>query len=136
MKALGLGIAAACVAGAVWAQDGGISVELNKFETTEGGCQAYFLFGNTTGEAFEGFEMSLAILDGEGVIDRLLTIDAAPLPNGRTTLKLFGIPGLACEDVGQVLLHDIPVCRPQNGADMDCFPILSLSSRAAAPLVQ
>lgn len=136
MKTLGLGMAATLIAGMVYAQTGAISVELNKFEATDEGCQAYFLFGNTTGESFEGFEMSLAILDSEGVIDRLLTIDAAPLPAGRTTLKLFGIPGLECGDVGSVLLHDLPSCRPQNGEETDCFPLLELSSRATAPLVQ
>ncbi|MEX0970793.1 MAG: hypothetical protein WD046_10155 [Paracoccaceae bacterium] len=136
MKTLGLALAAALMAGAVYAQSGTISVELNKFEATDEGCQAYFLFGNTTGESFEGFEMSLAILDSEGVIDRLLTIDAAPLPAGRTTLKLFGIPGLECGAVGAVLLHDLPSCRPQNGAEMDCFSMLELSSRATAQLVQ
>ena len=61
------------------AQSGALSVELNKFEPGEpNGCQAYFLFRNETGKSFEGFEMSLAILDGNGVIDRLLSIDAAP----------------------------------------------------------
>ena len=70
------------------AQTGKLSVDLNKFEPAEGGgCRAFFLFRNQTGLTFEGFEMSLAILDGAGVIDRLLTIDAAPIPVGRTTLK-------------------------------------------------
>ena len=39
--------------------------------------------------------MSLAIFDASGVIDRLLSIDAAPLPAARTTLKLFEIPDIA-----------------------------------------
>lgn len=126
----------AMLATQAFAQESGISVELNKFEDVEGGCQAYFLFGNTTGQNYEGFEMSLAILDTDGVIDRLLTIDAAPLPNARTTLKLFEIPELSCASVGMVLLHDVGTCRPQNGENMDCFPILTLNSRATAPLVQ
>ena len=64
--------------------DGGkMTVELNKFEeidteSSTGGCRAFFLFRNATGKSFDGFEMSLAILDGDGVIDRLLAIDAAP----------------------------------------------------------
>src|SRR5688572_14447925 len=80
-------------AGPIQAQQGGLSVELNKFEEVEGGgCRAFFLFRNTTPTTFVGFEMSLAVLDGDGVIDRLLSIDAAPLPAARTTLKLFEIP--------------------------------------------
>lgn len=112
-------------------------MELNKTEEIDGGgCRAFFLFRNRTGKSFEGFEMSLAILDGQGVIDRLLSIDAAPLPVQRTTLKLFEIPDISCADISEMLLHDITSCQPQNEAQMDCFPILELGSRAAAQLVK
>lgn len=119
------------------AQENGLTVELNKFETSEsGGCRSFFLFRNRSDMTFEGFEMSLAILDSGGVIDRLLTIDAAPLPAARTTLKLFEIPELACSDISEILLHEIGSCRPQNGEEMDCFGMIELNSRASAPLVK
>ena len=137
-------LAASLMAGAalpVWAETpvagGKLAIELNKFEEIAGGgCRAYFLFRNDTGASFEGFQMSLAIFNKDGVIDRLLSIDAAPLPVARTTLKLFEIPQIACADVGQVLLHDIPICKPQNGAQTDCFPLIDLKSRTSAPLVE
>jgi len=113
-----------------------LTVELNKLENVDSGCQAYFLFQNGLEQNLEGFEMSLAILSPDGIIDRLLTIDAAPLPAQRTTLKLFEIPGTDCGQIGEVLLHDIPVCKPQNGQELDCFSFLELNSRAAAPLVK
>jgi hypothetical protein len=116
---------------------GKLAVELNKFEEIAGGgCRAYFLFRNDTGTSFEGFQMSLAIFNKDGVIDRLLSIDAAPLPVARTTLKLFEIPQIACADISQVLLHDIPVCKPQNGTATDCFPLIDLKSRTPAALVE
>lgn len=118
-------------------QSGGLTVELNKVEPSEtGGCSAFFLFRNETDNSFEGFEMSLAILDKNGVIDRLLSTDAAPLPVARTTLKLFEIPEIACSDISEILLHDMTSCRPQNGDEIDCFPILNLQSKAAAALVK
>lgn len=130
-----LALAAAPLAAA--AETGPLRVELNKTEEIEtGGCRAFFLFRNQTGKSFEGFEMSLAILDGQGVIDRLLSIDAAPLPVQRTTLKLFEIPEIACSNISEILLHDITSCQPQNEEQMDCFPILELGSRTAAPLVK
>ncbi len=119
------------------AQQNTLTVELNKFEPAEdGGCRAFFLFRNETGKAFEGFAMSLAILDGQGVIDRLLNIDAAPLPVARTTLKLFEIPQIACDDISEILLHAIDSCQPQNEDNMDCFPLVNLVSRTTAPLVK
>ena len=119
------------------AETGPLLVELNKTEEIEGGgCRAFFLFRNQTGKSFAGFEMSLAILDAGGVIDRLLSVDAAPLPVQRTTLKLFEIPDIACSNISEILLHDITSCQPQNEEQMDCFPILNPESRAAAQLVK
>ncbi len=123
--------------GPAMAQGGTLTVELNKLEAGEGGsCRAFFLFRNDLGRTLEAFEMSLAILDGQGVIDQLLTMDAAPLPLERTTLKLFEFPGIACDGISEILLHDITACRPQNGEEMDCFAVLDLQSKAAAPLVK
>ncbi len=117
--------------------EGSLLVELNKMEEIEGGgCRAFFLFRNQTGKSFAGFEMSLAILNGAGIIDRLLSVDAAPLPVQRTTLKLFEIPEIACSNISELLLHDITSCQPQNEAEMDCFPLLDLASRSTAKLVK
>lgn len=119
------------------AQSANLTVELNKFEASEtGGCRAFFLFRNPSDTTFEGFEMSLAILDKQGVIDRLLSIDAAPISAARTTLKLFEISDIACENISEILLHELASCRPQNGAEMDCFPMLTLNSRTSATLVK
>lgn len=113
-----------------------LTVELNKLEDVETGCQAFFLFQNGLEQNLTGFEMSLAILTPDSIIDRLLTIDAAPLPAQRTTLKLFEIPDTQCAAIGEILLHDIPACTPQNGDALDCFSFLELNSRADAPLVK
>jgi hypothetical protein len=119
------------------AQENRLTVELNKFEDGEsGGCRAFFLFRNATDLTLEAFEMSLAVLDTDGVIDRLLTIDAAPLPAARTTLKLFEIPDMACGGISEILLHEIATCRPQNADEMDCFTIVNLVSRTSAALVK
>ena len=119
------------------AETGQLMVELNKVEEIDGGgCRAFFLFRNQTEKSFAGFEMSLAILDGQGVIERLLSIDASPLPVQRTTLKLFEIPEISCTNIPEILLHDVTSCQPQNEDQMDCFPILDLGSKTSAQLVK
>ena len=80
--------------------------------------------------------MSLAIINRDGIIDRLLNIDAAPLPVARTTLKLFEIPQISCSDVSEILLHAIDICKPQNEENIDCFPLVNLVSRASVALVK
>lgn len=128
---------AICAALPIMAEPGRLLVELNKFEEIEGGgCRAFFLFRNQTKMSFAGFEMSLAILDTNGVIDRLLAIDAAPLPVARTTLKLFEIPDTTCAGISEILLHELTSCQPQNAGEMDCFAILDLNSKTSAALVK
>lgn len=138
MRAWALAGAAAvamALTGAARAEDSApLGVELNKLETIDGGCRSYFLFRNASGRALSAFELSLAILGTNGVIDRLLTIDAAPLPDSRTTLKIFEIPETRCDAVGQILLHDIPACAAADGSETDCFGMIALSSLADAPL--
>lgn len=129
--------ALAIATGSASAAPGQLTVELNKFEENDGGgCRAFFLFRNETDVTFEGFEMSLAILDQNGVIDRLLSIDAAPLPVSRTMLKLFEIPDTTCANISEILMHELTSCRPQNAEEMDCYPILQLISKTSAALVK
>lgn len=139
MKIFGFLLAALSLAtpAMVRADTGRLTVELNKFEEIDtGDCRAFFLFRNQTGQSYDGFEMSLAILDGNGVIDRLLSINAAPLPVSRTTLKLFEIPDISCSDISEILLHELTSCKPQNADEVDCFPILDLNSKTSAELVR
>ena len=141
MRGLALFAATLTLAAMAWpavgqAQDGRLTVELNKFETIEAGCRTFFLFRNGSSTGFQGFEMSLAVFDQEGVIDRLLKVEAAPLPAVRTTLKLYEIPDLRCEEVGEILLHEIARCEPEGGGTLDCFAVVDLASRAPAALVK
>ncbi|MEE8273045.1 MAG: hypothetical protein V3R98_15150 [Alphaproteobacteria bacterium] len=134
-------VAATIAVAALWsggapAQSTQLVVELNKLESIENGCRTFFLFRNQTAMTFQAFEMSLAVFDQQGVIDRLLTVEASPLPAGRTTLKLFEIPDMQCDGVGEILLHEIAKCEPDRGEAVDCFAIIDLQSRAAATLVK
>lgn len=70
------------------------------------------------------------------MIERLLTIEAAPLPAGRSTLKLFEIPELACDGIGTLILHDIAACSTAGQDVADCYAMIELSSLAAAALVK
>jgi hypothetical protein len=128
---------AACL-GTGWsalAQEAGVTVELNKLEPSEDGtCRAFFLFRNQMAQSFEGFELSIAVLDTNGVIDRLLSVDAAPLPVARTTLKLFEIPEIACDDISEMIVHDMPVCKLENAEPADCFAFVEWVSRTSVRL--
>lgn len=121
----------------VSAEEGRLGIELNKLEETDAGaCRAMFLFRNGTTFSLSGFEMSLAVINSDGIIDRLLTLDAAPLPKARTTLKLFEIPERSCDGMSEMIMHDITTCTPQNGTEIDCYDVIELGSRSAVALTK
>jgi hypothetical protein len=119
------------------AQSANITVELNKLEASDtGSCRAFFLFRNGTDQTYEAFELSIAVLDTDGVINRLLSIDAAPLPVQRTTLKLFEIPEISCDRLSELIVHDIPACKPENAEPADCYGRVNWVSRTDVRLGQ
>ena len=136
MRRIAFAVALALLPAGAQGQERRLVVELNKLEPAEGTCQAFFLFRNGTGRTLQAFELSLAVLDSDGVIDRLLSIDAAPVPLDRTTLRLFEIPGMACDEISEIILHEVPSCAAQDDEPLDCFSILELVSRADARLVK
>jgi hypothetical protein len=129
---------ALAASGAAAAEERKLGVELNKLESFEGGCRSFFLFRNGTDRTLASFEMSIAILDRGGVIERLLSVEAAPLPAARTTLKLFEIPDVSCDAIGALIVHDIPACAAAEAEAeaADCFAMVELASLARAPLVK
>ncbi|WP_425450047.1 Tat pathway signal sequence domain protein [Virgifigura deserti] len=113
-----------------------VRVELNKLEEMGGACCAYLLFENATESAFDALKLDLVMFDPDGVIAKRLAVEGAPLPAGKTSVKLFDIQGLACAEIGQILLNDLIACQDSQGARTDCAGLLAPSSRAAVPFIK
>lgn len=128
--ALGFGLAPAR------AQDGGLAIELNKVEDSDVGCVASFVFQNGLGATLDRFNLDLFLFDAKGVIVRRVTIDMAPLPNGKTRVAQFHLYSGPCADLSRILVNDFPQCRAENGASVDCLAGLSVSSRSAIELTK
>lgn len=118
------------------ADDVSLSVELNKLEPHEDACRAYLVFDNTASSVYESLKLDLVMFDPDGVISRRLAVEGAPLAADKTTVKLFDIAGVACADIGRVLLNDILACRDDAGEHDDCLSRLQLESRAGVPFVK
>lgn len=137
-KALGLTAclwAAAAVAPAQ-AADGMVSVELNKLEATNNACRAYLVLQNGTSHAFESLKLDVVMFDADGIVARRLAVEAAPLSTGKTSLKVFDVDGLACTEVGRVLLNDVLTCTGDGGALDGCIDMIEPASRTDAPFVK
>lgn len=113
-----------------------IHVELNKLAPQGEACRAYLVLENGTASAFESLKLDLVMFDGEGVVAKRLAVETAPLPPGKTRLKVFDMEGLACERVGRVLLNAILACADATGPREDCLGLVAVSARGGREFIK
>lgn len=123
-------------AGGALAQTGGIEVELNKLEPVDGACRAYLVTQNLTDTRFEAVQLDVVMFDNDGIVARRLAVQIGPMPPAKTSLKVFDIQNLACDDIGQLLLNDVLECRDAHRERDDCLSLLTVSQRGAVPFIQ
>ena len=137
-KVLGLAasVGLACGAVPVRAEDGMVSVELNKLESTGSACRAYLVLQNDTSHAFDSLKLDMVMFDADGIVARRLAVEAGPLSAGKTSLKVFDVEGLACADVGRVLLNDVLTCTGDGSGLDGCMDMIVPASRTESPFVK
>ena len=136
--------AAALSAAALGAWSGGagaaagqtLDIELNKLEDAGGQCVASLLLTNRLSETLDQVRFDLYVFDKAGVIARRLLLDTGPMRTDKTTVASFALLDRPCDNIGKLLVNDVPVCKAAGGAALDCVGALNLSSRAAVPLAK
>ena len=121
---------------ATGAPDGSIQVELNKLEPSNGDCRAYLVLENKSSSGFEALKIDIVIFGTDGIVERRLAVQTAPLPPGKTSLKVFDMGGLSCERIGRLLLNDVLDCTDGAGTRDDCLALLTTSARTAVPFIE
>lgn len=111
----------------------GVSLELNKLETTEKGCRAVVVVNNQTDTAYQTLKLELVMFEG-GVFTRRIAVDLAPVRPQKRSVKLFEIDNIACDKITELLINDVMDCKTDAGAVDSCLQRLSVSSLASAKL--
>lgn len=131
-----VGMAALLFTGTALAQAGGIHIELNKLETVKGACRAYLVTQNLTQTRFESLKLDVVMFNNDGIVAKRLAVQIAPMPAGKTSLKVFDIDGLTCDKIGQLLLNDVLECKDKKGDRNDCLSLISVSQRGSVPFIE
>lgn len=131
--AAALGLLAAASA---YAQAGGIEVELNKLENVNGACRAYLVTQNLTQSRFDSVSLDVVMFDNDGIVAKRLAVQIGPMAPNKTSLKVFDVNDLSCDDIGQLLLNDVLECRDDNGARDDCLSLISVSQRGHTSFIK
>ena len=125
---LGLGVATA--------QEGAVSIELNKLEPQGKTCRAYIVIQNKGTNNYQELKLDIVLFRPDGVIGKRFAVDLAPLKADKRTVKLFDIEDTACEDVGSFLINDVMECKADTGPLTDCLKELTVSSRTNVELTK
>ena len=113
-----------------------LALELNKLEPQGKACRVYLVVDNSSDAAFQALKVDLVVFRTDGVIDRRLLIDLAPVRAAKKSVKIFDLDALTCDAVGSVLVNDVTECRDATGPVLDCADRLKLSSRAGPSLTK
>lgn len=116
------------------AQDGSIAIELNKVEATEEGCRTLFVFDNQSEHELNPFRIDLVLFDEAGVVSKQFLLEAAPLYAEKKSVASFLLKTEGCEDIGSILVNDIPQCANDAGGALDCLDRLKVTSKSEIPL--
>ena len=113
-----------------------IRVELNKLEELKGSCRAYLLLENRSGRAYRSFKLDLVMFDTAGIVARRLAVEGAPLAEGKTSLRVFDVPGLPCSGIGRILVNDVLSCGEGAEDRTACLAAIRPASRSSAELIK
>ena len=106
-----------------------LSLELNALQPAEGGCRVTFLATNGLPAQLDRAAVEIAFFLRDGGIDRIVTLDFKALSPGKTKVLQFELAGLACPDLGRLLINDITACEGAGIAPTACLDNLVTSSR-------
>jgi len=116
--------------GTVWGNEASIIIELNKVENTEQGCRPHFLFDNKSGHQLNRFQAELALFDQKGVYSDQILLDMGPLYKGKKTIASFLLVDISCDQIGSILVNDLPNCQNSTGSTLDCLALLEVTSKS------
>ncbi len=113
-----------------------IRVELNKLEPREKDCRAYLVIENRTPHVFTSLKFDLVMFGADGVVAKRLAVETAPLPTGKTSLKVFTIVDVKCDSLGRMLLNDVMACGTASGPVEDCQTLVTPSARGNVSFIK
>lgn len=111
------------------------AIELNKVETVENTCTAYFIVRNTTADLLAQVNVQLFVFDTPGQIQGAFTLPFADVRPNSEKVGVFQLSQGDCAGIGRVLINDIADCQGAGGAPIAaCGAMFTASSRAAITL--
>ena len=110
----------------------GLNVELNALAPSERGCLFTFVAGNAMAQSLNKVSFEFVVFNEKGTVERMVVLDFRDLPQGKTKVRQFDLPGTKCDSVKRLLINDAPVCEGEGVTDGACMAGIVTRSNTAA----
>lgn len=107
----------------------GIHIELNTLSEGEGACRLSFVATNSLEEDISEAIYETVLFDQGGGVMMLTLFDFRDLPVDRPRVRQFDLPGLACAEVGRILVNGANRCVTGGSDSTVCAQQLFLTTR-------
>lgn len=111
-----------------------VALEINRVEDVAAGCRVYFVTANGLDAPLDPFTLDIVAFDRDGVVATRLAVDLAPVPAGKTMVRLFDVAGPACDGLSALLLNDVVACAAGGLEGRACLDAIAVSSRGPVDL--
>ena len=88
------------------AQEGGVTLDLNRLDDSGGACRLTFVADNALAP-LSSMVVETVLFDRAGRVAALMLFDFGALPMERRRVRQFDVAGIACADVAQVLVNGV-----------------------------
>lgn len=119
----------AFMAGAALAQTGNFEIELNTSADVDGACRLTFVATNNTGLSLTKTAYEVAAFNADGAVSQLMVLEFGELPEAKTRVIQFDLPGMQCSAISRLLVNGQDTCEAADGPKDVCMKSLSASSR-------
>lgn len=117
----------------VAAETRALEIELNKVEQRKQTCRVYLFAQNKTQQEFTSFKLDVVLFNQNGIIQKNMAVNIAPLPVAKKIVKAFDLKNLECDSIGSLLVNRIINCETVTNDSLNCLSLLQLSSKNKIP---
>lgn len=112
------------------AQESSLFLELNGLAPSEKGCLMTFVVKNGLPNPLEKASFEIVLFDDKGLVDRMTVLEFTDLPQGKTKVQQFDLPGADCAAIDRVLVNDAAECAGEGVAPDACIAHLTTATKS------
>lgn len=92
-------------------ETGRLVLEFNRLEPVETGCRLSFVISSRLPQPLDQVAFEFAFLNKDGRLEKLSVLDFRDVPAGKSRVRQFVIPGIACAAIGRLIVNDVSTCK-------------------------